>query len=92
MFPTLQVSPRGMDSKTMYTLTVDFTPLDSKRYRYSFHQSSWVVAGPGDLELPSRVHMHHDCPATGLHWMRQSVNFDKLKLTNNQLDNNGYVN
>ena len=28
----------------------------------------------------------------GAQWMKQVVSFDKLKLTNNQLDDNGHVN
>ncbi|VDP36103.1 unnamed protein product [Soboliphyme baturini] len=74
MFPTIQVSASGMDVKTLYNLMVDFVSLESKRYRYSYHQSAWVVAGPSDPELPPRV-----------------INFDKLKITNNQMDTNGYV-
>ena len=27
---------------------VDLTCIDNKRYRYAFHQSKWIVAGPGD--------------------------------------------
>lgn len=30
-----------------YSLMVDFQCSDRKRYRYSFHQSKWIVAGPG---------------------------------------------
>jgi T-box protein 1 len=35
--------------------------------------------------------VHPDSPATGAQWMKQVVSFDKLKLTNNQLDDNGHV-
>lgn len=35
--------------------------------------------------------MHPDSPATGAQWMKQVVSFDKLKLTNNQMDDNGHV-
>ncbi|EJW70523.1 hypothetical protein WUBG_18569 [Wuchereria bancrofti] len=70
---------------------VDLTCIDNKRYRYAFHQSKWIVAGPGEAELPCRVHVHNESPAPGEHWMRQTVSFDKIKLTNNQLDQNGHV-
>lgn len=53
--------------------------------------SSWVVAGKADPVSPPRIHVHPDSPAAGAHWMRQLVSFDKLKLTNNQLDDNGHV-
>ncbi|KRY79094.1 T-box transcription factor TBX1-A [Trichinella pseudospiralis] len=91
MFPTLQISITGMDPKRLYNVMVDFVPLERKRYRYSYHRSSWIVAGPSDPELPPRVHFHPDSPALGSHWMRQVVNFDKLKITNNQMDPNGYI-
>jgi len=91
MFPTIQVSVRGMDPQTLYSMAVDFEAVDCKRYRYSFHQSCWVVAGPGDPESPPRQHVQVESPANGAHWTRQPVNFDKLKLTNNQLDTNGYI-
>ena len=53
--------------------------------------SSWVVAGKGDPSAPPRIHIHQDSPAKGSHWMKQVISFDKLKLTNNQLDDNGHV-
>ena len=47
MFPTLQVTLSGLESALSYSLMVDFNSVDKKRYRYSFHQSKWVIAGPG---------------------------------------------
>ncbi|CAJ0940569.1 unnamed protein product [Ranitomeya imitator] len=38
-----------------------------------------------------RVHYHPDSPAKGAQWMKQIVSFDKLKLTNNLLDDNGHI-
>ena len=59
--------------------------------RYAFHSSSWLVAGRGDASPPGRVHFHPDSPARGAQWMKQTVSFDWLKLTNNPLDDNGHV-
>ncbi|XP_064347921.1 T-box transcription factor TBX10 [Camelus dromedarius] len=70
---------------------MDFVPLDDKRYRYAFHSSAWLVAGKADPATPGRVHFHPDSPAKGAQWMRQIVSFDKLKLTNNLLDDNGHI-
>ncbi|VDK82603.1 unnamed protein product [Litomosoides sigmodontis] len=91
MFPTLQMSVSGLEPSARYSLMVDLSCIDNKRYRYSFHQSKWIVAGPGEAELPCRVHVHSESPAPGEHWMRQTVSFDKIKLTNNQLDQNGHI-
>ncbi|XP_028159026.1 T-box transcription factor TBX1-like isoform X5 [Ostrinia furnacalis] len=91
MFPALQARLGGLLPNADYLLLVDFVPLDDKRYRYAFHSSSWVVAGKADPVSPPRIHVHPDSPAPGAHWMRQLVSFDKLKLTNNQLDDNGHI-
>lgn len=91
MFPTFQVRLYGLDPMSDYMLMMDFVPCDDKRYRYSFHSSSWVVAGKADPHMPGRIHVHPDSPAKGAQWMKQIVSFDKLKLTNNLLDDNGHV-
>ncbi|XP_012251081.2 T-box transcription factor TBX10 isoform X2 [Athalia rosae] len=91
MFPTFQCRIFGLDPNTDYLLVMDFVPCDDKRYRYAFHSSAWVVAGRADPVSPPRIHVHPDSPATGGHWMKQPVSFDKLKLTNNQLDDNGHI-
>ncbi|NXI01659.1 TBX10 factor, partial [Pachycephala philippinensis] len=59
--------------------------------RYAFHSSSWLAAGRAEPAAPGRVHFHPDSPAKGAQWMRQIVSFDKLKLTNNLLDDNGHI-
>lgn len=91
MFPTFQVRLYGLDPMADYMLMMDFVPCDDKRYRYSFHSSSWVVAGKADPHMPGRIHVHPDSPAKGAQWMKQIVSFDKLKLTNNLMDDNGHV-
>ncbi|XP_033970366.1 T-box transcription factor TBX1-A [Trematomus bernacchii] len=91
MFPTFQVQISGMDPTAEYVLLMDFIPVDDKRYRYAFHSSSWLVAGRADVIAPSRMHFHPDSPACGAQWMKQTVSFDTLKLTNNLLDYNGHM-
>lgn len=91
MFPTFQVRVVGLDPQICYMMMMDFVPVDDKRYRYAFHTSSWVVAGKADPISPPRIHVHPDSPANGATWMKQTISFDKLKLTNNQLDEHGHV-
>eukprot|EP00794_Sanderia_malayensis_P014070 gene14070-15537_t len=91
MFPTYQIRLHGMEMNTRYMLMMDFIPIDDKRYRYAFHSSKWLVAGKADPSVPGRVYMHPDSPNTGAHWMKQTVSFDKLKLTNNIMDKNGHI-
>ena len=61
------------------------------RCNLNVNSSSWVVAGKSDPNSPPRIHVHPDSPAKGSQWTKQVVSFDKLKLTNNQLDDNGHV-
>ncbi|XP_053548899.1 T-box transcription factor TBX1 [Bombina bombina] len=91
MFPLFQVRLWGMDPTAEYSLLLDFLTVGDKRYRYAFHSSSWLVSGPADPAPPSRLHFHPDSPARGAHWMRQTVSFDRLKLTNNTQDMRGHI-
>lgn len=50
-----------------------------------------MVAGNADSPVPPRAYIHPDSLASGDTWMRQVVSFDKLKLTNNELDDQGHV-
>lgn len=50
-----------------------------------------MVAGNADSPVPPRVYIHPDSPASGETWMRQIISFDKLKVTNNELDDQGHV-
>ncbi|CAI5444907.1 unnamed protein product [Caenorhabditis angaria] len=91
MFPTLSIILTGLNPSKNYIIMVDLECVQEKRFRYSFHQSKWVATGPGETELPSRMFVHPDSPASGSHWMRSPISFDKMKLTNNQLDTNGHI-
>ncbi|KAK3086785.1 hypothetical protein FSP39_023348 [Pinctada imbricata] len=91
MFPTLRVSFTGIDPEVRYMVLMDIVPVDNKRYRYAYHRSSWLVAGKADPPLPTRLYMHPDSPYTGEQLQKQTVSFEKLKLTNNMLDKNGHI-
>ena len=91
MFPTLRVSFSGIDPDENYVILLDIVPVDSKRYRYAYHRSSWLVAGKADPPLPTRLYVHPDSPFTGEQLSKQTISFEKLKLTNNTMDKNGHV-
>ena len=91
MFPTVRVSFTGLDPETKYSVLMDIVPVDSKRYRYAYHRSSWLVAGKADPPLPTRFYVHPDSPYSGEQLTKQTVSFEKLKLTNNMLDKNCQV-
>ncbi|XP_029110131.1 T-box transcription factor TBX18 [Scleropages formosus] len=91
MFPAMRVKVSGLDPHLQYYVAMDIIPVDNKRYRYVYHSSKWMVAGNADSPVPPRVYIHPDSPASGETWMRQVVSFDKLKLTNNELDDQGHI-
>ncbi|KAA0190243.1 T box transcription factor TBX20 [Fasciolopsis buskii] len=91
MFPVIRVSFTGLDPEAKYLVLMDIVPVDCKRYRYAYHRSSWLVAGKADPELHLRHYVHPDSPFTGEQLTKQTVSFEKLKLTNNVLDRHGYI-
>ena len=91
MFPTLRFSVTGADPKASYLVLMDIIPVDDKRYRYAYHRSTWLVSGKADPPAPTRLCMHPDAPFTGEQLMKQPLSFEKVKLTNNEMDEQGHV-
>lgn len=91
MFPTVRVSFSGADPHVKYAVLMDIVPVDNKRYRYAYHRSSWLVAGKADPPSPSRLYLHPDSPFTADQLKKQVVSFEKVKLTNNEMDKQGQV-
>ncbi|KAG8201210.1 hypothetical protein JTE90_019849 [Oedothorax gibbosus] len=91
MFPTVRASFSGADPHRKYVVLMDIVPVDNKRYRYAYHRSSWLVAGKADPPSPSRLYMHPDSPFTGDQLKKQVISFEKVKLTNNEMDKQGHI-
>lgn len=91
MFPTLRVCFRKLDPNQKYSVLIDIVPVDNKRYRYAYHKSSWLVAGKADPPAPHRLYTHPDSPFTGDQLHKTFVSFEKVKLTNNEMDISGQV-
>ncbi|XP_041972486.1 T-box protein H15-like [Aricia agestis] len=91
MFPTVRVSFSGCRSEARYGVLLDVVPVDGKRYRYAYHRSSWLVAGKADPPAPARLYPHPDSPFSGDQLRKQVVSFEKVKLTNNEMDKNGQI-
>uniref|UniRef100_A0A3P8RQV3 T-box domain-containing protein n=1 Tax=Amphiprion percula TaxID=161767 RepID=A0A3P8RQV3_AMPPE len=89
MFPHCSVSVTGLQPFTNYVIMVDMVPVDS--FKYKWKKEQWEVAGKAEPQPPCRTYTHPDSPATGTHWMKQSLSFLKMKLTNNTLDQHGHV-
>ncbi|XP_075041956.1 T-box transcription factor TBX22 [Mixophyes fleayi] len=92
MFPSVRIKVKGLDPSKQYYIAMDIVPVDSKRYRYVYHSSQWMVAGNTDHSCISpRLYIHPDSPCSGETWMRQIISFDRVKLTNNEMDDKGHI-
>ena len=78
-------------AKIRYYVLIDIVPVDGKRYRYAYHRSSWLVAGKADPPAPARLYTHPDSPFTADQLRKQIISFEKVKLTNNEMDKQGQV-
>lgn len=86
---TLQVCWRVRDETKTFNL--QFTDI-RRSPRYVYHSSQWMVAGNTDHSCISpRLYVHPDSPCAGETWMRQVISFDRVKLTNNEMDDKGHV-
>ncbi|KAF8786295.1 T-box transcription factor TBX20 like protein [Argiope bruennichi] len=98
MFPTLRVSFSGVETidhhqqgGCKYFVLMDIVPVDQKRYRYAYHRSSWLVAGKADPPSPARLYTHPDSSFSTDQLRKQVVSFEKVKLTNNEMDKQGHI-
>ena len=95
MFPTVRVSFSGplrqSQPSDRYAVLLDIVPTDNRRYRYAYHRSSWLVAGKADPPPPARLYTHPDSPYSTDALRKQVVSFEKVKLTNNEMDKSGQV-
>jgi len=88
MFPVLKVNLSGLDPHGMYSLCLGFTPIDNHRWKYV--NGEWVPGGKPEPPAPGCVYVHPDSPNFGAHWMKQTVSFSKVKLTN-KLNGGGQI-
>lgn len=102
MFPTVRITFSGAlfsdhrdlsgnQGRVRYYVLLDVVPVDGKRYRYAYHRSSWLVAGKADPPAPARLYTHPDSPFTSEQLRKQVISFEKVKLTNNEMDKQGQV-
>ncbi|KAM7533392.1 hypothetical protein Aperf_G00000126152 [Anoplocephala perfoliata] len=89
MFPPFKVKVSGLEKHTKYVMMLEIVAADDCRYK--FHNNQWMVAGKADPEMPKRMYIHPDSPATGEQWMQKIISFHKLKLTNNISDKHGFT-
>ncbi|XP_058604650.1 MAX dimerization protein MGA a isoform X4 [Onychostoma macrolepis] len=87
MFPYCRFRLSGMEPFQNYLLAMDIVPVDN--YRYKWSGKGWETNGKAEPHV-SRLFVHPESPATGLHWMQYPVSFYRLKLCNN-LDQEDHI-
>lgn len=89
MFPVVKVSTDGLDPRAMYSLALEFVQVGTNRWKYM--NGDWVPGGKAEPPQPHCVYLHPESPNFGAHWMKESVSFSKVKLTNKPSPSNGQV-
>lgn len=89
MFPSLRISLSELDPAQSYCVMVEMALTSNTRYK--FNGKNWTSSGAAEPQSFQRFYLHPDSPASGAHWMEQPLSFNKIKLTNNQLDKYGHV-
>ncbi|KAL1257555.1 hypothetical protein QQF64_010799 [Cirrhinus molitorella] len=87
MFPYCRFRLSGMEPFQSYLLAMDIVPVDN--YRYKWSGKGWETNGKPEPHI-SRLFVHPESPASGLHWMQYPVSFYRLKLCNN-LDQEDHI-
>jgi brachyury protein len=80
MFPVLKVTVSNLDTSAMYSVQLDFQQVSGHRWKYV--NGDWIPGSKAEQPAPQTVHLHPDSPNFGAHWMKEAINFSKVKLTN----------
>uniref|UniRef100_A0A8C4YV94 T-box domain-containing protein n=1 Tax=Gopherus evgoodei TaxID=1825980 RepID=A0A8C4YV94_9SAUR len=80
MFPVLKVGISGLDPNSMYSILLDFVAADGNRWKYV--NGEWIPGGKPEPQSLSCVYIHPKSPNFGAHWMKATVTFSKVKLSN----------
>ncbi|XP_054260177.1 T-related protein [Macrosteles quadrilineatus] len=80
MFPVVKISITGLDPTAMYSVLLEFVQIEQHRWKYV--NGEWVPGGKAEVAPPNPIYIHPESPNFGAHWMKESVSFAKVKLTN----------
>ncbi|CAH0753328.1 unnamed protein product [Bemisia tabaci] len=91
MFPSLQLEVSGLDPEARYFVMLEMSLSSGSRFKYS--KSEWLPVGNAEPQLSpqTRIALHPDSPARGSYWTSQPILFNKIRLTNNTMDQAGNI-
>lgn len=82
-FPLIKIKLNNLEENSLYTVQVEFRYADNFKYR--FVNGEWRTSARTEKVSPLAIlYEHPDSPNFGHHWVKESVAFAKLKLTNNE--------
>jgi hypothetical protein len=80
MFPVLKLNVAGLDPNSIYEVVVDFQQLDNHKWKYI--NGEWQQGTKPEPMQQKCEYKHPDSPNFGSHWIKDSIAFNKVKLTN----------
>ena len=80
MFPVLKTSFANLEPTAIYEVVVDFIQIDNHKWKYI--NGEWQQGTKPDPVQLKCEYKHPDSPNFGSHWMKDSISFNKIKLTN----------
>jgi brachyury protein len=91
MFPVIRLNIEGLEPRAMYSIAIEFVQLGSHRWKYM--NGDWVAGGKSEPapQQSQSLYIHPESPNFGAHWMKESVSFSKVKLTNKPSAQTGQV-
>ncbi|XP_044754962.1 T-box protein 2-like [Coccinella septempunctata] len=87
IFPILKIDFSNLDPDKYYCLLLEMQLISPHRLKFTA-ESGWTSCGVEETPHPG-VYIHPDSPSKGDHWMAQTVNFEKCKLTNSNTPSPG---
>ncbi|CAD6196380.1 unnamed protein product [Caenorhabditis auriculariae] len=84
MFPKLEYVLSGLNPDSCYALVLKVHQVDDLRYKFS--GGEWVSSGRGESPAEPKKVIHADGAMSGRQWMSSTVNFERVKITNNPND------
>nr|XP_047135371.1 T-box transcription factor mls-1-like [Hydra vulgaris] len=89
MFPAPEIILSGLDPNRSYIIFMDIVPVDNAKYKWT--NKNWIMHDKNDNCWSSEIFVHPDSPLLGLQWMKKSISFKTLKLTNNSSNSKGNI-
>lgn len=68
----------------MYSVSMDFVQQGSQRWKYT--EGGWSPAGKAEAQPLPATYLHNKSPHYGHFWMKEPVDFAKIKVTNKKSD------